>query len=226
MALLTILARCRRTGQLGLATYADRRAIAARMGRIRPGVGVSAAQGALNPRHEKWALDLLALGITPREALISSCLKDKFCDYRQILLLSANGEADIYEGAKRPKRAATAKGAHYVLGGTGLPFLEPVAAAQAFLEDPRHGDLSLATRLLGALEAAKLDGLPSRGEAQSACLKVLGGDGQMLFDLRVDAGPTPILDLRNLLDRALEWQEDSPLETLSEPQRTRRSQAA
>lgn len=226
MALLTILARCQRSGQLGLATYADRRAIAGRQGRLRPGVGVCAAQGAFNPRHEKWALDLLALGITPREALISSCLKDKFSEHRQILLLSASGETDIHEGSKRPKRAATASGPNFVLGGSGMPYLEPVSAAHIFLEDPRHSDIPLGSRLLGALEAAKLDGLPMRGEAQSACLKVLGGNGQMLFDLRVDAGPTPILDLRHLLDRALKWQEQNPPEAMSEPQNTRRTRAA
>ncbi|TNE57214.1 MAG: DUF1028 domain-containing protein [Alphaproteobacteria bacterium] len=226
MALLTILARCRRTGQLGLASYADRRAIAARHGRIRPGVGVAAVQGAFNPRHEKWALDLLALGVTPREALISSCLKDKYPEHRQILLLSANGEADVYEGSKRPKCAGKALGPNYVLGGTGLPILEPVLAAHDFLEDRSHLDVSLASRLMGALEAAKIDGLPIHGEAQSACLQVLGGDGQMLFDLRVDAGSTPILELRDLLDRAMQWQEQVTPEASGELQESKRDRAA
>lgn len=217
MALLSVIARCQRTGQIGFANFADRRAIGARLGRFREGVGACIVQGVINPRHEKWALDLLAHGITPHEALISSTLKDRFRLYRQVLLLASSGETDCYTGRKIPKLADSAKGPNFIVGGSGLPSTEPVAALAEFSDGARQTDIRLESRLQGALEAAHLAGLRVRGQAQSANLKLYNGSGALEFDLRVDASETPIEDLRELLDLAHEDRENRLGHSLTRP---------
>ena len=165
------------------------------MGRFKAGVGACIVQGALNPRHEKWALDLLAHNITPEEALISSTLRDRLQAHRQILLLSGSGESGLYKGKKTPLLASACQGRNFVAGGTNLPSTEPVVAIHEAMTVAGSSIVPLESTLMGALESAHIAAPKMRGDAHSANLKLFNGAGQLEFDLRVDASRKPVADL-------------------------------
>lgn len=200
MLSLSLIARCPHTSQIGTISFADRRAIGGRLGRFRAGTGICIVQGVPNPNHERWALDLLSLGITPQEAIISSTLRDKLKARRQVLLLGCDGHAAAYDGKKIPHQAKQLVSENCVAGGTGLADTGPVdTLLQAFLETGR-ADLPLESRLLGALEAAHHSSRPIRGEPQSAALKIFAQSGSAVLDLRIDSSSSPLADLRRLVD--------------------------
>jgi uncharacterized Ntn-hydrolase superfamily protein len=201
MLTLSLIARCQSTFKIGAISFADRRAIGSRLGRFRAGTGFCIVQGIPNPLHEKWALDLLSLGITPQEALISSTLRDKLKSRRQILLLGCDGHGDTYSGKKLPNR----------LGKT--------------FQETEQTDLLLENRLLGALDTTLLANRQVRGEPQSAALKVYDRNGACQIDLRVDSSAHPCIELRRLLDKShLLSAEVTP--DLSQPKRRENPHAA
>jgi uncharacterized Ntn-hydrolase superfamily protein len=219
MALLSLIARCHRTGQIGFVNYADRRAVGARLGRFKAGVGACIVQGALNPRHEKWALDLLSHDITPEEALISSTLRDRLHAHRQILLLSGSGESGLYKGKKTPLLAHACQDRNFVAGGTNLPSTDPVDAIHEAMTKAQSSIIPLESILMGALESAQIAAPKMRGDAHSASLKLYNGAGRLEFDLRVDASRSPIAHMRHLLDLAHHGKENQSIRPEKKSQR-------
>jgi uncharacterized Ntn-hydrolase superfamily protein len=225
MLTLSLIARCQSTSKIGAISFADRRAIGSRLGRFRAGTGFCIVQGIPNPLHEKWALDLLSLGITPQEALISSTLRDKLKSRRQILLLGCDGHGDTYSGKKLPNQAKSIMGENYVAGGAGLNGAGGVDRLGKTFQETEQTDLLLENRLLGALDTTLLANRQVRGEPQSAALKVYDRNGACQIDLRVDSSAHPCIELRRLLDKShLLSAEVTP--DLSQPKRRENPHAA
>ena len=65
----SIIARCPETGQFGATVSSSSPAVAARCIRVRPGVGAAASQNITDPRLGTMALDLMAAGNGPKQAL-------------------------------------------------------------------------------------------------------------------------------------------------------------
>jgi len=202
MLTLSLIARCRRTSQIGTISFADRRAIGSRLGRFRTGVGACIVQGVPNPNHEKWTLDLLSLGITPQEAIISSTLRDKLKSRRQVLLLGCDGHAAAYDGKKIPRQAKQSFSENCVVGGAGLANAAAVDTLHQAFGETEGAGLPLESRLLGAFEAAHLSGRQVLGEPQSAALKIFAQSGTPVLDLRIDSSSDPVSELRHLVDTA------------------------
>src|SRR5688500_3681054 len=90
----TIIARCPRTGRLGLGTASYTMAIGAYTdGAVRPNVGVTMTQGAPLQRNNRLAMNSLAQGCTPRLALSALEQNDDHFDYRQIAIVDREGGA-------------------------------------------------------------------------------------------------------------------------------------
>ncbi|MSQ54635.1 MAG: DUF1028 domain-containing protein [Betaproteobacteria bacterium] len=189
----SILARCPRTGQFGVAVTSSSIAVPARCGRwARAGVGVVGTQNITDPTLGTLGLDLMARGYGAQGALEELMEARPHIEFRQLALLDADGATAYYTGAKTLGVHAMAQGEGSIACGNLLAN-DRVPLAMIDAHAARSGE-PLAKRLLAAL----VTGWKAGGEAgpvRSAGLYV------------VDRFPWPILDLR------VDWH-DSPIEEL------------
>ena len=96
---LTVIARCPRTGRFGIGTASYTMAIGAYCdGAVRPNVGVTITQDAPLLRNNRLAINLLAQGSTPKQALHVLAENDAHYDYRQIAIVDREGAAVAHTG--------------------------------------------------------------------------------------------------------------------------------
>jgi uncharacterized Ntn-hydrolase superfamily protein len=139
-------------------------------------------------------------GYSAKGALQQLAANDPHIERRQLGLVDRNGNSDARTGAMNNPWAGHITGRDHVAMGNGLVGEGVVQAMSAvFLET---GHLDLEERLTRALEA----GQDAGGEAQdatphhSAALLVYASDTFSRVDLRVDEHPTPVVELRRLLN--------------------------
>ncbi|GAB2843228.1 DUF1028 domain-containing protein [Actinocorallia aurea] len=192
----SIIARCARTGLLGVATATSDMAVGARVPWVRSGVGATVTQHRTDPRLGPRMLDVLAAGATAEDAVRATVGSTPHADWRQLAAIGAAGPAAAFTGSRIDTSAATTVLAddHAVVGNIlATPDVGP-AVSVAFLADP---SADLAARLVAALEA----GLAAGGEndpLRSAALVVHGEQPFPLVDLRVDDHTAPLAELRRL----------------------------
>lgn len=181
----SIVARCHRTSQFGIAVASSSPAVAARCAHVRPGVGVVATQNVTDPRLGPAALDLMAAGTTPQAALKTLSTRPHI-EHRQLIALNGTGLA-TWSGHQVLGIHAAAEGQDCAAAGNLLasPRIPTamIAAFEAAHAAAPHGELG--ARLLAGLAA----GLAAGGEAgpvHSAGLLVAGAETWPLTDLRVD----------------------------------------
>ena len=196
----SIVGRCSRTGMLGIAITTSDISVGSRCPFVKPSVGAISTQASTDPSLGPFALRLLELGYSAKGALQQLEAGDPHIERRQLGLVDHNGNPAGRTGTMNNPWAGHTTGQNYVAMGNGLVGEEVVQAmAAVFLEAPQ---LDLEERLTGALEAGQKSG----GEAHdatpyhSAALLVYGTDTFSRVDLRVDEHPTPVAELRRLLD--------------------------
>ena len=89
----SLVARCAKTGQLGMVISSSSPAVAARCSHVRAGVGVVASQNITDPGLGPELLDHLAQGKSGAEALAVVTKGRAHIDYRQLLVVDAAGNA-------------------------------------------------------------------------------------------------------------------------------------
>ena len=186
----SIVARCALTGMFGVAVSSSSPAVAARCAFARAGVGAATSQNLTDPRLGEWALDALASGDSPQEALDRLAATQPFMEHRQMLAVDAKGTPAAFTGARALGLHASAKtrdaaAAGNLLANEGVP----AAMVEAFAGSRGH----LGGRLLLAMRA----GLEAGGEAgpvHSAGIKIVDAMPWALADLRVDWAEDGVLD--------------------------------
>lgn len=191
----SIVARCAKSGQFGMAISSSSPAVAARCAHVRAGVGAVASQNVTDPALGPLLLDALVEkdAIT---ALSDTVSGRAHIDYRQLLVVDATGQTAIHSGAQVLGVWGQAQGLDCAAGGNLLadPQIPKVMVA-AFEGAKGH----LGDRLMLALEA----GLAAGGEAgpvRSAGLKLADRLSWPLVDLRIDWADDPIGLLRTAWD--------------------------
>ena len=96
----SLVARCAKTGQLGMVISSSSPAVAARCSHVRAGVGVVASQNITDPGLGPELLDHLAQGKSGAEALAVVTKGRAHIDYRQLLVVDAAGGCAIHSGAQ------------------------------------------------------------------------------------------------------------------------------
>lgn len=190
----SVLGRCARTGQMGMAISSSSPAVAARCAWARAGVGVVASQNITDPAIGARGLDLMALGADAAQALAVVTATAPFIGYRQILMLDGMGRSSHFSGEHTLGVNAVAAGEQVICGGNLLAGPDvPAVMARAFAA---AADDCLAERLLLALEA----GLAAGGEAgpvHSAGLLVVDLESWPVAELRIDwLDEAPVTALR------------------------------
>jgi uncharacterized Ntn-hydrolase superfamily protein len=184
----SIVARCAKTGQFGMAISSSSPAVAARCAHVRAGIGAVASQNITDPTLGPLVLDHLEAGLSAPDALKAVSLNRLHLDYRQLLVVDGTGATAIHSGHRVLGLWGEAQATDCAAGGNLLASeWVPMAMVQAFTSSTGH----LGERLMLALEA----GLAAGGEAgpvHSAGVKIADRLSWPLVDLRIDWAENPI----------------------------------
>lgn len=191
----SIVARCPRTGMLGVGTASRALAAGGIVPYCRAGVGAMASQSFTNPYLGIDGLILLDQGLTAARALERVIESDQGRDLRQVAIVDRDGHTAAYTGARCIPWAGQVEGGGYVCLGNVLAGEEVVKAMALAFET--GADEELPERLLRALEAGQEAGGDRRGR-QSAAIRVVHTEDYPYCDLRVDDHPDPIAELRRV----------------------------
>lgn len=179
----SVVARCPKSGQFGIAISSSSMAVAARCAFVRAGVGAVATQNITDPRLGPRGLDLMAAGRSAVDALAVLQAEHKYIDFRQLVLIDSKGIVARHSGKNTLGVHAVAVGkgvaaAGNLLSNTGVPAAMVAAFEAASAEE-------LGERLVRAMKA----GLAAGGEAgpvRSAGMVIAEKESWPIADLRVD----------------------------------------
>jgi len=202
IATFSLVARDETTGDLGVAVASKFLAVGAVVPYAKAGVGAVATQSYVNSQFGTLGLDLLAQGKTPEDCLNEFKKIDPNIKQRQFGMVSHDGSSLSFTGEACHAWAGGVTGRNYAAQGNILASEEVLTALETtFLKE----GLSFPERILEALLAADLAGGDKRGRQSAALLVVgknkgYGGQNDRWIDLRVDDHPTPISELKRLLN--------------------------
>jgi uncharacterized Ntn-hydrolase superfamily protein len=198
----TLLARCPRSGQvgIGIATYSI--CVGLYCNGLRSNIGATMTQAFVHQGNNPLGLRLLAKGFTPAHVLRELQANDPHHEYRQIAVIDRNGQLAAYSGPKNRGWAGHVAGDGYVAMGhvlAGPPVVEAMAKAYEASDSS-----SFERRLLASIEAGRDAGgqvgndghLPER----SAALMVYGDHDHAELDLRVDLHDMAVEELRRAFE--------------------------
>ena len=188
----SIVSRCPRTGQFGAAVASSSPAVASRCIRARRGVGAAASQNITDPDLGPLALQAMAAGRTPAQAL-ADLQSRPFIEYRQLMAIDASNPPSVLTGTRCLGTIASVVGTHAACAGNMLATRDIPAAMLAAFE---AAEGPLAHRMMQAMLAGEAAG-GEEGPVHSAGLLVYGELDWPIVDLRldwVDADPVQALD--------------------------------
>jgi uncharacterized Ntn-hydrolase superfamily protein len=194
----TIVARCERTGQVGIGVATYSICVGLYCNGLRSRVGATMTQAFVNQGNNSLALRLLAQGFAPATVLTELQANDPDFSYRQIAVIDRVGEAVAYSGPNTRGYSGHRIGPGYVAMGNVLAGAHVVDAIATSYD--AAADLSLERRLLAALEAGR-DAGGQRGNdghltERSAAVLVYGDHDYAELDLRVDLHDRAVDELR------------------------------
>lgn len=198
----TIVARCPRSGQvgIGIATYSI--CVGLYCNGLRGNVGATMTQAFVNQGNNTLALRLLAEGFTPAHVLDELAANDPDFAYRQIAVVDREGRAVAYSGPKTRGYAGHEVGDGYVAMGNVLAGHHVVDAIAKGYE-AASGE-SFERRLLLAIEAGRDAGGQVGNDGhlteRSAAVLVHGAYDHAELDLRVDLHDHAVDELRRAFE--------------------------
>jgi uncharacterized Ntn-hydrolase superfamily protein len=194
---LSIVARCVRTGQLGVAAMTAVPAVGKLLAHAAARTGAVATQARVNPYLGIDGIALLRQRMCADDVLATLRRSDPRIETRQLAVIDAAGRTAAFTGQECLPWAGALSGENFSVQGnrlTGQAVL--AAAADAFAKHQRE---ALAERLLLALLAADALG-GDRHEEESASIYVVDEEDYPLWDIRVDQNERPLIELRRLHD--------------------------
>jgi uncharacterized Ntn-hydrolase superfamily protein len=203
----SIVARGAETGELGVAVQTRAFSVGRTVPWALPGVGAVATQAFSERSYGPLGLMLLQAGRTPEQTLRALVAADEHGETRQVGIIDAGGRAAAHTGESCIPECGHTVGDGFAVQANMMRSAEvwPAMAEAYTSAGSGDGDVTLARRLLAALDAAEAAGGDFRGR-QSAALLVVEGerstapwDGRV-SDLRVEDHPEPLAELRRLLD--------------------------
>jgi uncharacterized Ntn-hydrolase superfamily protein len=199
----TLVARCARSGALGIGVATYSLAVGGLCPAVVSGVGAVASQAFVNPTFRTLGANLLRAGHPAAQVLEMLRGADPDFAYRQVAVVDRRGGTACHTGAHCRAWAGHVAGPGFIACGNVLQD-EGVAQAMAdaFAAAP---EAALAERMLRALEAGRDAGGQVGGSGhlpeRSASLLVHAAEEEhAAFDLRVDGHADAVTELRRLHD--------------------------
>lgn len=202
----SIVARCPRTGRLGVGTTTFSIACGRRNESVRPNVGISKSQAFYLRATDPLVLNLLAMGFSPHHILSKLKSMDPDFEYRQIGILDRSGAVSAHTGKDIGQWAGHVVGAGYAAFGNGLAGPQVVEGiARGFLTEP---EAALEKRLLRAIEGGRdAGGQANNGvprPERSAWIRVVDRLDYPEIDVRVDLHSHAVTEIRRVLEAVLD----------------------
>ncbi len=193
----TSVARCTRTGALGIATATGEMAVGSRVPFAKAHVGAVATQAMTDPRLGPLALRLLELGFSAPKVLAELESSDPGIEGRQIAMVDADGRAVARTGANNRDWKGHRIGDGYVAMGNRILGADVVGAMAEAIEGSDTD--ALEERLMLAIEAGR-DAGGQEGGQRSAGLLVVEDKPFPITNLRADEHIEPVAELRRILE--------------------------
>jgi uncharacterized Ntn-hydrolase superfamily protein len=193
----TAVARCPRTGMLGVGMTTRAPAVGNRCPVVRPGYGAASVQLIADPRLTMLCGRLLDLGYSAGKVLAELQASDRHIVRRQIGIVDSYGNTAAFSGPTNNSYSGHIEGRQWVAMGNAVVSEAVVRAIADSLADTEHEELW--ERLMRAVEAGGSAGGQAEGQ-NSAALLVYGAESFALVDLRVDLHAGPIAELRRIYD--------------------------
>jgi uncharacterized Ntn-hydrolase superfamily protein len=191
----SIVARCPRTDQLGVAAVTGTPGVGKLLTWARARVGAVATQSWINPYLGVDALSMLGNGHTAEAALQAVVSLDDDAALRQVGVVDAHGRSAAHTGDECAAWAGHRLGDGWAVQGNLLTGPETLdACIDAFLAQEQE---DLVLRLVEGLRAGEAAGGDRRG-SRSATAYVVASEHYPLWDLRADDHPHPIDELCRL----------------------------
>ena len=205
----SIVAADLETGEVGCAVQSKYFSVGSVVPWAWAGVGAVATQAAGVAVYGRLALEELQRGASPEEALERVLADDPGRETRQLGVVTADGRAAAFTGAK-----CLAWAGHRV--GPGFAVQGNILAAEAVVEGMARAFTetvgSLVERLVASLEAGQAAGGDKRGQQSAAIVvervgaRTEGREGiDRICDLRVEDHQEPIVELRRLVGIWTDW---------------------
>jgi len=194
----SVLARCEKTGQFGMAIATRPIAIGAKCPFVRPHIGGLMVQANGDPRLGPLGLKLLEMGYSARKVLQELEASDgpDHIEWRQIMVIDKDGNTAVRTGNQNEEWRGHLTRPNVCVAGNRLA---NDGVAQAMMDGFLQADGELAHRLLASIEAGRDAGGQPEGQ-NSAALRVHDHRPFPLVDLRVDLHDQPEQELRRLWD--------------------------
>ena len=198
----SIVARDAVSGKMGVAVQSHWFSVGSIVTWAEAGVGAIATQSFVDPAYGPRGLELMKSGLSAEQALEALLLVDEGRSVRQVAFVDVQGRVSAHTGANCIDAAD-----HYVGEGysvqANMMLNDRVVPAMSKAYEETEGDL--ADRLMAALEAAQTAGGDIRGKQSAAMLIVKGESAgrpwaDRVLELRIEDHPTPITELRRLLN--------------------------
>jgi uncharacterized Ntn-hydrolase superfamily protein len=195
-----------RTGESGVAVTTRVACVGNGVPWVRAGVGAVATQAFTRVEYGMELLDMLAQGMSPREALDQATAADPGAARRQVGVVSLDGSGAQHTGDSTSPWAGQRSGPNFVTQGNLLVGPQVVEAVAANFQSTEGSNRHLGDRLIEALMAGQMAGGDARkGRAQSAAVVVADPrqgrsrrpDG-ITVNINVCEHPTPVLELRRV----------------------------
>ena len=195
----SIVGRCARTGELGVAVSSAVPSVGSMCIYIEPGVGAVSTQSWVNPYLAVAALASMREAPDAQRALENAISGDPDFRLRQIGAIAASSHGAAFTGEGCTGWCGHLTGSDYAIQGNMLISAETLES----MLRAWHGSaaMELAERLMLALQAGDQAGGDFRGK-QSAALKVMDREVYATVDLRVDEHVDPVVELRRVFEVA------------------------
>ena len=191
----SIVARCPRTGMVGVAVCTAVPAVGALCPFAQPGVGAIATQSFVNPYLGIDGLMLLKEGLSAEATVMQLLANDPGRDVRQLSIVDHRGTAATFTGKGCLPWCGHVVGDGYAVAANMMVDDTTVSAMTRAFEETVKAELP--ERLLKALEAGDVTSGDYRGR-QSAALLVYHTEAYPYRSLRVDEHRSPVAELRRI----------------------------
>ncbi|TEA79662.1 DUF1028 domain-containing protein [Allopusillimonas ginsengisoli] len=193
----SIVGLCKESNQIGICTVSASISHGGHCPFLSSTVGAVITQARTNSFHGHHILQLMEKGIPPKDALEASLRCDSNREYRQVGALNWNGEGAAFTGTSTRDWKGHVIGNDFVACGNLVIGKQVVdAIGEAF---SRSKNISLAQRLMGAIEAGQLAGGELGGPHSATLLLDTNKRNPMWpvsVDLRIDWAENAITALR------------------------------
>jgi uncharacterized Ntn-hydrolase superfamily protein len=172
---------------------------------VRAGVGAVCTQASTMVEYGPRGLDLMATGVEPKVALEQMLANDQQRESRQVGLIDMKGRSAAHSGKSNGNWAGSRQGKNYTVQANIMVGPEVVDAVAASFEATEGTGMSLAERMILAMEAGQAKGGDRRwGNLQSAAIKIAdpgnpgrGGDNIALA-IEVGEHPEPVGEMKRI----------------------------